>query len=299
MIRKIICLFLLFSLFFNLKILILYANTVTIAGDPVTVSATVEGGGTVTTTPLGGGGGGMPQTSVRFSGQAYPYATVTLLKNGTVVTSVTADKNGLFSITLAEKYDGTILYSLVALDPNNKKSLLINYPLVVTAGYLTDLSGVVFPPTVVLDKVQVALGDYLTVSGYALPQKDMEIVIQSQDKKISKTYSLTSPSSGLYDITLPLMNLPVGNYSVYVQYRDDTRISELIRFIIGDTNISSLDNTLNIPGDCNYDGKIDLVDFSVLAFWFEKPHPPSCVDVNHDGIVDLTDFSILAFYWTN
>jgi hypothetical protein len=278
------------------------ADTVSSPSENVSVTATVAGGGQA---PVGGGGGtlngaiSIPQTSVHFSGKAYPNATVTLLKDGTSAASVMADKNGLFDITLEEQWNGTMLYSLEATDTNNQKSILINYPLVVSTGYVTDVSGILFPPTVTLDKIQVSEGGYLTVAGYSLPQKDLQIVIESENKQTSKTFTLTSPDSGNYDITLPLINIPLGNYSLYVKYPNDSRISELVRFIIGDMDISSINTTLNIPGDCNADGRIDLVDFSMMAFWFEKPNPPRCEDLNHDGIVDLTDFSILAFYWTD
>jgi len=300
--RKIICFLLLISLFFNLKILTLFAGTIT-ASEDVSVSAIVAGGTVVSPTSNGSGqlNGpiSIPQTSVRFSGEAYPNATVTLLENGAFETSVTADGNGLFDITLPEQYNGTILYSLEALDTNNEKSLLINYPLVVTSGYLTYISGIRFPPTITVDKVQAITGSFLTVSGYSLPNKELEIKIESQDNQLSKTFTLTSPGNGNYDITLPLTNLPTGDYFVSIKYPNDTRISKLVGFIIGDTDVSSVNTSLNLPGDCNADGQINLVDFSVMAFWYEKPNPPSCVDLNHDGIVDLTDFSILAFYWTD
>jgi len=308
--RKLTCLLLLFTTLFLSPISYLFVSTVfagTISSAPidVSVSATVEGG-TVTQTPIGSGGGALngpitiPKTSVRFSGSAYPNATVTLLKDGNYATSVKEDKQGLFDITLEEQYNGTMLYSLQAVDTNNEKSLLINYPLVVESGYLTYLSGILFPPTITLDKMQVAAGDYLTVAGFALPQKEMQIVIEDRASGTNtKTFTLTSPSSGYYDITLPMMYLPEGDYSIYIKYGADSRVSKLVRFTIGDTNISSLDNALNIPGDCNADQVINLVDFSILAFWYKKPNPPKCVDINHDGIVDLIDFSILAFYWTD
>jgi hypothetical protein len=43
---------------------------------------------------------------------------------------------------------------------------------------------------------------------------------------------------------------------------------------------------------------VNLVDFSILAYWYLKPNPDPKVDLNSDGIVDLVDFSILAYYWT-
>ncbi len=52
--------------------------------------------------------------------------------------------------------------------------------------------------------------------------------------------------------------------------------------------------------DISPNGKIDLADFSVLAYWYKRPltdEVKTKVDLNKDGKVDLVDFSILAYYW--
>ena len=49
-------------------------------------------------------------------------------------------------------------------------------------------------------------------------------------------------------------------------------------------------------GDLNGDGKVNLVDFSImLAHWGTNYAP---ADLNGDGTVDLPDLSILLFNWT-
>ena len=50
--------------------------------------------------------------------------------------------------------------------------------------------------------------------------------------------------------------------------------------------------------DYNGDGRVDLVDFSILIFWFNKSPVPPDIDCNADGKVDIVDFSIVAYYWT-
>ncbi len=52
-------------------------------------------------------------------------------------------------------------------------------------------------------------------------------------------------------------------------------------------------------GDLNGDGRVDLIDFSILAYWWGRAvEPGACYDLNHDGKVTLADFSILAYHWT-
>src|SRR3989344_5838400 len=116
--------FYLLILFYLLAPHSLFALTLT-ATENVSISANV--GETTPPEPPGGGGGvNIPKTSVRFSGEAYPDATVTLLKNGETVAIVKADNAGFFSITLPEKYDSTILFSLFAKDVAGNKSILLN-----------------------------------------------------------------------------------------------------------------------------------------------------------------------------
>jgi hypothetical protein len=52
-------------------------------------------------------------------------------------------------------------------------------------------------------------------------------------------------------------------------------------------------------GDLNKDGKINIVDFSILMYFWNQTNPSNpCADINKDGIVNLTDFSIMLFWWT-
>jgi hypothetical protein len=55
--------------------------------------------------------------------------------------------------------------------------------------------------------------------------------------------------------------------------------------------------------DMNCDGRVNLIDFSIAAFWYKRPLSQSFAPIeverlNGDGKVDLVDFSIMAYYWT-
>ncbi len=286
--------FFLLTFLFLFNFAFTYAGTVT-SSENISVSAIV--GSDVVSTP---GGGvvrliSIPKIAVQFSGHAYPYAFVHILKDGKEQLVVKADSDGYFNSTLDEKYESNILYTLFAVDTSGKQSILINYPLAVYSGYVTHLSGIVFAPTISTDKLEVLYGDYLTVYGFALPSRDLEVGIEGVQ---SKKFTLTSKTDGRYEITLPMKGMPKGDYVVSIKYLTDKRISKLVHVVIGDENIKADIATQNILGDCNFDGIINLVDFSVLAFWYQKQSPPLCVDTNQDGIINLIDFSILAYFWT-
>jgi len=49
--------------------------------------------------------------------------------------------------------------------------------------------------------------------------------------------------------------------------------------------------------DLNCDGYVDIVDFSIMYYWFEKSDPPQRVDLHPDNRVNIADFSVMAAYW--
>ncbi len=58
-----------------------------------------------------------------------------------------------------------------------------------------------------------------------------------------------------------------------------------------------------LKGDLNNDGLVNLIDFSIAAFWYRKSLSDAFKVVelerlNGDGAITLVDFSIMAFYWT-
>jgi len=53
-----------------------------------------------------------------------------------------------------------------------------------------------------------------------------------------------------------------------------------------------------VKADINCDGKVNLVDFSIMYYWYRKSPVPNRVDLNSDGRVNIYDFSIMAYYWS-
>lgn len=241
-----------------------------------------------------GGGGGMLYGLI-FSGWAYPKATVHIWKDGVPKTTTIANDAGYFSVTLSELYKSNVLYTLYAIDKENRKSILLNYPIAVKVGYFTQISGIRFPPTISTDKTEVKVGDSILVRGYALPKEPLDVVIEGLT---GKTFYVVSDNDGIYEIYLPLLGFRKNNYNLHVNYHNDKKISKVIQFTIGNNSILAVDLTNNIPGDCNADQIINIIDFSVAAFWYGKNNPPRCIDTNNDNVISLVDFSILAFYWT-
>jgi hypothetical protein len=67
---------------------------------------------------------------------------------------------------------------------------------------------------------------------------------------------------------------------------------------VGTKNIPIEKSNVVVKGDVNNDKRVNLIDFSIVAFWYKKPNAPANVDINGDKKVDIVDFSIMAFNWT-
>ena len=283
--------------FFTLLFLLpsaLGAQVIT-SNETVTVTALVG----AVPPPSGGGGGAfsVPEhPTVGFSGYAYPNARVVLLKNISVQAVTKADEKGFFSISVEELYERNVLYGLYAEDTEKERSILLNYPLAVTQGVFTQVSGIVFAPTITTDKVQVKRGDVVTTYGQARPEKDLLVVLSGQGG--GKNYIIQSFKNGKYSLAISTEGLTDGEYTLTVRYQGDKRASKVVKFTVGERTIMRSQDIVTLPGDCNKDTLIDLRDFSVLAFWYLRSNPPECVDTNDDNLVDIVDFSVLAYYWT-
>jgi hypothetical protein len=80
---------------------------------------------------------------------------------------------------------------------------------------------------------------------------------------------------------------------------DVSLFSDSAPFRVGDSTILKTPGSCGtLRGDVNCDGRVNLVDFSIMAFWYKKTGVPIKVDLNNDGTVTLVDFSIMAFNWT-
>jgi len=83
----------------------------------------------------------------------------------------------------------------------------------------------------------------------------------------------------------------IGNQAI-------SNFSNVISFKVGTKNIAAELTKAAVKGDTNGDKRVNLVDFSITAYWYKRSSPPANIDLNVDGKIDLIDFSIMAFYWT-
>jgi hypothetical protein len=253
----------------------------------------------------GGGGGGITATPNQavFRGIAYPLSKVTLTKDGQVAAESLAGPDAQFEITLSGLSTGTFSFGIWSTDNRGERSVMQTYTIAVTNGVTTVISGIFLPPTITTDKVEVKLGDVLTVLGQTAPSSTINLYFHSE-KEIVK--NATASKDGTWVFKLDSSELGVDNHTVQSRSKvkdDYSSLSKLVAFKVGSRNIlrsqaASASGGAFKRGDVNKDGKVNLIDFSILAYWYKRLKPKPEYDLNHDGVVNIIDFSIVAYDWT-
>lgn len=254
----------------------------------------------------GGRGGGdiLPSgTKVVFSGIAYPGSKVILLKDAQIVASVLADPSAAFNISLSGLSAGSYIFTIYSEDDAGRRSLLKVYPMTLTFGASVTVNNIFIAPTIEVDKSEVKRGDSVAIFGQSAPSAEITVVVNSEEEFLGKT---TADENGAYLYNFDTSQLDMGEHLTKSKAAKDGTISSFSRaisFLVGTKNIMAGLGKKALKGDLNNDGRVNLVDFSIAAYWYKRPisaafAPKEAERLNGDGRVDLADFSIMAFYWT-
>lgn len=275
--------------------------------DPVVVGGGGGNGGS------GGGGGkssggssGIPgasveggidflgDTNLNINGLAYPDATITVLRDGEIERVIEADSSASFSFTLTEQTPGITTLGFWALDKAGRRSVTYAATFQVIQNAVTTLSGILIPPTLAVNPEKAPQGSTVSFEGSALPATKVQAYV---DDKTSPEETVTA-SNGDWVIAYDTANLTNESFhTVKANYLDvknsqlKSGYSLITNFYIGNRDVNT-----NLTADLNFDGAVNLTDFSILLFHWNTTS--AAADINQDGTVSLADFSIMLFYWT-
>lgn len=280
-----------------------------VANSDVSISAIVnspDSGGNGSGGGSSGGGGGSSNpniglsTTVNFSGMAYPLSRVYILKDGNIAATTIADPAANFSVSLSNLNTNTYTFSVYGEDDKGRKSSFFSFPIYITYGTTVNIGNIFLSPTIDIDKSEVRKGDNLIIFGQSIPKKEVVISVHSDQEYF---YNVTSNQTGVYLYNLDTSPLELGKHQTKSKALAGGQISQYtvpLSFTVGLDN-KKKDKTFCslLRGDLNCDNHVNLIDFSIMAFWYKKQTPPTRVDLNSDGKISLVDFSILAFNWTS
>lgn len=239
----------------------------------------------------GGGGGGPlaptpgPFSGVVFGGLAYPLQPVVLLKDGQVVATTTASVVGEFYLAAYDLTNGNYNFGIVGTDINGQIGPLF-FLISFERGLSKRIDDVILPPTIAIDRENIL--------GQTAPLAEVTITIGSLTKKTAAN------NLGIYLLPYRKLGLKDDVYRVRSEaLLTDGRRSPLSREVMLDLRgeVSEV-GKCPLKGDLNADCRVNLVDLSIMAYWWSGSGVPARIDLNGDGKINLSDFSILVYYWT-
>lgn len=253
----------------------------------------------------GGGGGGLPSlgnentSGVLIKGLAYQKSKINFLKDGQKIGDTVADNGGFFSVKAENLVNGNYLFAIQSFDPDNVRTKLYTIPVTYEAGKIVVVDSIMVPPTLQADKKEVSKGDRIVLFGYSAPNAAVKLTILN-NQEFQKIYPAVANNKGQYEFSIDTSEFAFTDYKASVSGTFQTYSSgpsDVIVFKVGNANVLTEKNRCGIA-DLNCDTRVNLIDFSIAAFWYLKPAPPKDVDINGDGVISIIDFSIMAFYWT-
>jgi len=267
-------------------------------GADCTLEPAGSGGGGSSGGGSSSGGGGsvdLGDTAISVEGTAYPNRTVNIILDAESVGSVRADSDGDFDFAV-DTDPGAASMGFWSTDLNGVRSITYNTTFDVTQGAVTTVRGVMLPPTITAAPVQINPGETVVFEGQTAPNKIVELFIDNE--KVSEA---TSDDNGVWGIAYATAGLSAAEHLAKARYvggsgslTTDSSFSTALTLFVG------VEGQATTPSDLNRDGEIDLIDFSILIFWWQTTggdsNPPA--DINGNGNVGIEDFSILLFNWT-
>jgi hypothetical protein len=202
-----------------------------------------------------------------------------------------AENSGLFKKELTGISEGRYAFGIFAEDTEGRKSVTLSFTINILAGTITTISGIFISPTVSLAPIQVERGEKINIFGQVFPRSQVNIFISPGE--IVK--EAIANSQGKWTFELDTSPLKEVEYEVrakaFFGEGEQSQFSQTISFSLLPPKCRG--------ADLNFDGKVNIVDFSILLyFWDQKKPANRCADINFDGIVNIVDFSIMMYQWT-
>ncbi|MBX4215997.1 dockerin type I repeat-containing protein, partial [Candidatus Parcubacteria bacterium] len=155
-----------------------------------------------------------------------------------------------------------------------------------------------------VDKSEVKKGDTIAIFGQSSPASTITIMVNSDEEHFA---SAKSDSDGVYLYNFDTVPLEYGDHSTRSKSavaNEISSFSKAVAFKVGTKNVGAATSSkCGGKGDVNSDCRVNLVDFSITAYWYKRAlnaefSAIEAAKLSGDGKVNIVDFSIMAFYWT-
>ena len=212
--------------------------------------------------------------------------------------SARSSNSGSYTTTIEAIARGVYTFGVYAESPDKVKSSTFSTSFTVSGARTSELTNINVAPSIKVSPNPVDPGQTLSVSGYALPNATILLQNGKAKAKLNTESTASSDGSGKWATTISTVGFAKGSYQVRAKATQSSSVASNF----SDWSIYGVGEKVAGPlnADLNRDGKVNLVDFSILLFWWNSDGGNSdpSADINGDGKVTLTDFSIQLFNWT-
>lgn len=244
-------------------------------------------------------------STISFSGISSPRSRIIILKDGQIFNTLYASESGAFQVTINNQALGVYNFGLYYEDPSGNLSNITPFQIRIVDQTPVIFRNIILPPTIKISPNQVYVNSQISIEGYTAPNS---IVYLSNSQNTNSLISAVSDVNGRYAATYTTTNIG-GNFYLRaktvssVGYESIFSRNAFFSVFTIDAEIPPLPDkqipvVFPVCVDSNRNNRVNLVDFSIMLYWYEKPNPPNTVDCNGDKIVNLVDFSVLMYYWT-
>lgn len=273
-----------------------YPLTFSLAATPMSNTSVTQAGSVIGYGPVPNGSQVLYLSSATLAGFTSPGSTVQVLKDGVQLVTVQAGADGSFHADAPNVERGTYTFSLYSTDKEQHTTATYSATLTLGQGTSNTISNIVLSPTVGLETDQVPVGNKVHVSGEAVPNSGIVVSFASKTDTSAQPlqFTATTSANGVWDL-MATGTLQKGTYQVrarQVLTAAQSDYSAPLYVGIGQSPSVAATNR----ADINKDGKVNLIDFSIMLSMWGTSNPKA--DLNDDGVVNLADFSILLFNWT-
>jgi hypothetical protein len=227
-----------------------------------------------------------PTGNVRFTGDAFPSAFITILDGGAVVGTTTANSTSFFDKTITGLSPTVHTFSIFAQAADGRKTITLSFDVNVISGSTVTVSGILLPPIITVPTQEKRPVPF-PQSGLARHSSTVNTFTAGNT---SRNGSAASKTNGTWSLKVPQV-LHLGAHTV----------AGLVNDGFGNQSVLTTPQnfTILLSADLSIDNLVNLTDFSILMFNYGTSNPPNdAADINDNGPVDLVDFSVMMFYWT-
>jgi len=229
------------------------------------------------------------------------------LKGFQIIATTVVGPDGSFELFATGLGEGDHTFSITGEDTQGRRSRILSFAVTATRDATVAVRNILLSPTLSADKSEVRKGDTLELEGESVPGAQVTLFIVSRNNRggvFVGTASVTE--SGIWSFSLDTSTFELGDYSIRAHVIKRGNVSSLsppVHITIGTRTIFAEPVICPLKGDLNIDCRVNLVDFSIAAFFYLKPlnavyRKKEIERLSGDGVIDFIDFSLMAFYWT-